>query len=59
MTGLQAGGRSNLYKWLASRKLGSVEELGDTIYGHRAKDITPLIAWRREALKEEAIDDLP
>ena len=26
---------------------------------HKAKDITPLIAWRREALKEEALDDLP
>ena len=24
-----------------------------------AKDITQLIAWRREALKEEALDDLP
>ena len=27
--------------------------------GHKAKDITPLTAWRREALKEEALDDLP
>ena len=25
----------------------------------KAKGITPLIAWRREALKEEALDDLP
>ena len=27
--------------------------------GHKAKDITPSIAWRREALKEETLDDLP
>ena len=26
---------------------------------HTAKDITPSIAWRREARKEEALDDLP
>ena len=26
---------------------------------HKAKDIIPLIAWRREAWKEEALDDLP
>ena len=34
-------------------------EAWDTTCGHKAKDITPLIAWRREALKEEALDDLP
>ena len=34
-------------------------EAWDTTSGHKAKDITPLIAWRREALKEEALDDLP
>jgi len=27
--------------------------------GHKAKDIIPQIAWRREAWKEEALDDLP
>ena len=31
----------------------------DTNCGHKAKDITPSIAWRREAWKEEALDDLP
>ena len=31
----------------------------DTTCGHKAKDITPSIAWRREALKEEALDDRP
>ena len=31
----------------------------DTNRGHKAKDITPSIAWRREAWKEEALDDLP
>ena len=34
-------------------------EAWDTTCGHNAKDITPLLAWRREALKEEALDDLP
>ena len=36
----------------------SVEEL-ETTCGHKAKDITLLIAWSREAQKEEALDDLP
>ena len=27
--------------------------------GRKAKDIAPSIAWRREAWKEEALDDLP
>ena len=31
----------------------------DTTCGHTAKDISPSIAWRREAWKEEALDDLP
>ena len=31
----------------------------DTTCGHKAKDITPSIAWRRKAWKEEALDDLP
>ena len=31
----------------------------DITCGHRAKDITSSIAWRREAWKEEALDDLP
>jgi len=33
--------------------------LGRSACGHKAKDITPSIAWRREAWKEEALDDLP
>ena len=31
----------------------------DTTSGHKAKDITLSIAWRREAWKEKALDDLP
>ena len=31
----------------------------DTACGHKAKDITPSLAGRREARKEEALDDLP
>ena len=46
-------------QWLAASRKISVEELGDTTCGHKAKDITPLVAWRREALKKEAIGDLP
>ena len=42
-------------KWLASRKIWSVD-LWNTTCGHKAKDITPSIAWRREAWKEEALD---
>ena len=34
-------------------------EAWDSTYRHKAKDITPLVAWRREALKEEAPDDIP
>ena len=34
-------------------------EAWDTTCGHKAKDITPSIAWRREAWKEEALDDFP
>ena len=30
----------------------------ETTCGHKAKDIKSLIAWRREAWKEEALDDL-
>ena len=30
-----------------------------TTCGHKAKDITPSIAWRREAWKEEAVENLP
>ena len=31
----------------------------DTTCRHKAKDITPSIAWRREVWKEEALDNLP
>ena len=31
----------------------------DTTCGHKARDITPPIAWRRETWKEEVLDDLP
>ena len=34
-------------------------EAWGTICEHKAKDITPLIAWRREVLKEEALGNLP
>ena len=34
-------------------------EAWDTTCRYKAKDITPSIAWRREAWKEEALDDLP
>ena len=31
---------------------------GDTTCGLKATDFTPLVAWRREAFKEKAVDDL-
>ena len=31
----------------------------DTTCGYKAKDTTPLIGWRREAWKEETLDNLP
>ena len=31
----------------------------DTTCGHKAKDITPSNAWRREAWKQKALEDLP
>ena len=31
----------------------------DTTCRYKAKDVTPSSSWRRETLKEEAIDDLP
>ena len=42
-------------------RLGRSEVLRawDTTCRLKAKDTTPLIAWRREALKDEALDDLP
>ena len=41
--------------------LGVIRQLTywDTTCEHNAKDTTPSIAWRREALKKEALDDLP
>ena len=40
-------------------KWWSVEELETLTYGHKTNNTTPLIAWRTEALKEKALDDLP
>ena len=54
----QTGGQSNPHKWLASRKIWCWEAW-DTTCGHKAKDITPSITWRREAWKMETLDDLP
>ena len=34
-------------------------EAWDTTCGYKAKDLTPSITWRREAWKEEVLDDLP
>ena len=52
--------QSNHHKWFASQEIWSVEEF-ETLHAgrHKAKDITPPIAWRREAWKEEALHDAP
>ena len=41
------------------RIIMGIPERVDTICGHKAKDIILSIAWRREAWKEEPLDDLP
>ena len=58
LTALQV--RLQRYRTLPSSR-ASCSRLGakDTAWGHKAKDITPSMAWRREAWKEEALDDLP
>ena len=38
--------------------VGCVPLSGLLDHRHKAKDITPSIAWKREAWKEEAVDDL-
>ena len=45
-------------KWQCNYVWERCWEAWDTICGHEAKAITPLIAWRREALKEEVLDNL-
>ena len=44
--------KSNHHRRVASRKIGSVEELETLPAGHKAKDMTPWIAWRRERCVE-------
>ena len=51
-----AGKACNYHKCLSSRKIRSVEE--HETCGHKVRDITPSIAWRREAWDVEALDDL-
>ena len=43
---------------LTQRVWASYREIGNTTSGNKAKDITPSIAWKREASKEEALGDL-
>ena len=43
----------------SSLPLGRSEVLRSLRAQSQYKDITPSIAWRREAWKEEALDDLP
>ena len=54
----ETGRQSNPHKWLAASRKRSVEKLETLAVGIKAKDITPSIAWRREAWKEEVLDDL-
>ena len=50
---------SSHQQWLESRKFELLRSLArDTTFGHKTKNITPLVAWRREELKEEAHEDL-
>ena len=54
----QTGGQSNPHVACFLKDL-KCWEAWDTTCGQKAKDITPSMAWRREALKEEVLDDLP
>ena len=51
-------GKANLESGLLLGKSEVLTAWGTTS-GHKAKGITPSIAWRREPRKEEALDDLP
>ena len=55
----QTGGKSNPHKWLASRKIWSGEELETLPAGTKPRTSHHRFPWRREAWKEEALDDLP
>ena len=52
-------GLSNPHMWPASWKIWKCWGAWDNTCGYKAKDITPSIHWRREAWKDEALDDLP
>ena len=43
----------------SSLRLGSSEELCDFTCEHKAIDIAPSIAWRRDQQKEGALDSFP
>ena len=48
------------YSLCGRRKVNSELELCGYCHAkHKAKDIVPSVAWRREAWGEEALDDLP
>ena len=52
-------GKATLTSGLLLGRSEMLRSLRHTSCGHKASDITPSIAWRREAWKEEALDDLP
>ena len=52
-------GKATLTSGLLLGRSKVLRNLRHTSCGHKAKDITPSITWRREAWKEEALDDLP
>ena len=62
--GVKGNDRADRLAGKATRSSGSFSEdlkcwgTGDATCGHKAKDITPSIAWSRKAWKEEALDDL-
>ena len=49
-------GKATIASDLRPGRSENVEELKTL---HKAKHTTPLVAWRREAWTEEALDDLP
>ena len=65
--GVKGNGSADRLSWKINATITSGSSLRrpeawgtwDTTCRHKAKDITPSIAWRRKAFKEQALDDLP
>ena len=55
----RVAGKATLTSGLLLERSEVLRSLKHYLRAQSQRHITPLIAWRREALKEEALDDLP